>query len=61
MPKEIFVAFGVDAGVVAGWPQAPADATDAGPDHRTINGHDGVRSATFDEIADDYLRRFPRS
>ena len=26
-----------------------------------INGHDGVRWATFDEIADDYLRRFPRS
>jgi peptidoglycan/xylan/chitin deacetylase (PgdA/CDA1 family) len=26
-----------------------------------INEHDGVRWATFDEIADDYLRRFPRS
>jgi peptidoglycan/xylan/chitin deacetylase (PgdA/CDA1 family) len=26
-----------------------------------INGHDGVRWATFDEIANDYLRRFPRS
>ncbi len=26
-----------------------------------INGHDGVRWATFDEIADDFLRRSPRS
>jgi peptidoglycan/xylan/chitin deacetylase (PgdA/CDA1 family) len=26
-----------------------------------INGHDGVRWATFDEIADDFLSRFPRS
>ncbi|MDK3257541.1 polysaccharide deacetylase family protein [Blastococcus capsensis] len=25
-----------------------------------INGHDGVRWATFDEIADDFLRRSPR-
>ena len=25
-----------------------------------INGHDGVRWATFDEIADDFLARFPR-
>ncbi|WP_026455139.1 polysaccharide deacetylase family protein [Saccharomonospora iraqiensis] len=25
-----------------------------------INGHDGVRWATFDEIADDFLRRRPR-
>ncbi|CCG03986.1 polysaccharide deacetylase family protein [Blastococcus saxobsidens] len=25
-----------------------------------INGHDGVRWATFDEIADDFLSRFPR-
>jgi peptidoglycan/xylan/chitin deacetylase (PgdA/CDA1 family) len=26
-----------------------------------INGHDGVRWATFDEIADDFLQRNPRS
>jgi peptidoglycan/xylan/chitin deacetylase (PgdA/CDA1 family) len=26
-----------------------------------INGHDGVRWATFNEIADDFLNRFPRS
>ncbi|PRX44651.1 polysaccharide deacetylase [Prauserella shujinwangii] len=26
-----------------------------------INGHEGVRWATFDEIADDFLARFPRS
>jgi peptidoglycan/xylan/chitin deacetylase (PgdA/CDA1 family) len=26
-----------------------------------INGHDGVRWSTFDEIADDFLARFPRS
>ncbi len=26
-----------------------------------INGHDGVRWATFDEIADDFARRHPRS
>ncbi|MEB3101775.1 polysaccharide deacetylase family protein [Ferviditalea candida] len=26
-----------------------------------INGHDGVRWATFNEIADDYAKRFPRS
>lgn len=26
-----------------------------------INGHDGVRWATFDEIADDFLRRNPRN
>ena len=26
-----------------------------------INGHDGVRWATFDEIADDFARRSPRS
>ena len=26
-----------------------------------INGHDGVRWATFDEIADDYARRAPRT
>ena len=26
-----------------------------------INGHDGVRWSTFDEIADDFLVRFPRS
>ncbi|HEY0487496.1 MAG TPA: polysaccharide deacetylase, partial [Mycobacteriales bacterium] len=25
-----------------------------------INGHDGVRWATFDQIADDFLRRNPR-
>lgn len=25
-----------------------------------INSHEGVRWATFDEIADDYLARFPR-
>jgi peptidoglycan-N-acetylglucosamine deacetylase len=25
-----------------------------------INGHDGIRWATFDEIADDYAARFPR-
>lgn len=25
-----------------------------------INGHEGVRWATFDEIADDFLARFPR-
>jgi peptidoglycan-N-acetylglucosamine deacetylase len=26
-----------------------------------INGHDGVRWVTFDEIANDFLNRFPRS
>ncbi|TNC24104.1 polysaccharide deacetylase family protein [Amycolatopsis alkalitolerans] len=26
-----------------------------------INGHEGVRWSTFDEIADDFLTRFPRS
>ncbi len=26
-----------------------------------INGHDGVRWATFDEIADDFVRRHPRN
>ena len=26
-----------------------------------INGHDGIRWATFDEIADDFLRRSPRN
>jgi hypothetical protein len=26
-----------------------------------INGHDGVRWATFDQIADDFLSRFPRT
>ena len=26
-----------------------------------INGHDGVRWATFEEIADDFRRRYPRS
>jgi hypothetical protein len=26
-----------------------------------INSHDGVRWATFDEIADDFARRSPRS
>jgi peptidoglycan/xylan/chitin deacetylase (PgdA/CDA1 family) len=26
-----------------------------------INGHEGVRWSTFDEIADDFLGRFPRS
>ena len=26
-----------------------------------INGHDGVRWSTFNEIADDFLNRFPRS
>jgi hypothetical protein len=25
-----------------------------------INGHDGIRWATFDEIADDFANRFPR-
>jgi len=25
-----------------------------------INGHDGVRWVTFDEIADDFARRSPR-
>jgi peptidoglycan-N-acetylglucosamine deacetylase len=25
-----------------------------------ISGHEGVRWATFDEIADDYIDRFPR-
>lgn len=25
-----------------------------------INGHEGVRWATFDEIADDFIKRFPR-
>jgi peptidoglycan-N-acetylglucosamine deacetylase len=25
-----------------------------------LNGHDGVRWATFDEIADDFARRSPR-
>ena len=25
-----------------------------------INGHDGIRWATFDEIADDYAARYPR-
>src|SRR4029079_9860323 len=26
-----------------------------------VNGHEGVRWATFDEIADDFLARTPRS
>jgi peptidoglycan-N-acetylglucosamine deacetylase len=26
-----------------------------------INGHDGVRWATFDQIAADFRRRYPRS
>jgi peptidoglycan/xylan/chitin deacetylase (PgdA/CDA1 family) len=26
-----------------------------------INGHDGVRWATFDQIAEDFLQRSPRS
>jgi hypothetical protein len=26
-----------------------------------INNHDGVRWATFDEIADDFARRTPRA
>jgi peptidoglycan/xylan/chitin deacetylase (PgdA/CDA1 family) len=26
-----------------------------------INGHDGVRWATFDEIADDFAQRSPRA
>jgi peptidoglycan/xylan/chitin deacetylase (PgdA/CDA1 family) len=26
-----------------------------------INGHEGVRWATFDQIADDFLRRSPRN
>jgi hypothetical protein len=25
-----------------------------------INGHDGIRWATFDEIADDFAKRSPR-
>jgi hypothetical protein len=25
-----------------------------------INGHDGIRWATMDEIADDFAQRFPR-
>jgi hypothetical protein len=25
-----------------------------------INGHEGIRWVTFDEIADDYAARFPR-
>jgi peptidoglycan-N-acetylglucosamine deacetylase len=26
-----------------------------------INGHDGVRWATMEEIADDFIQRYPRS
>jgi hypothetical protein len=26
-----------------------------------INGHDGVRWATMEEIADDFVQRYPRS
>jgi hypothetical protein len=26
-----------------------------------INGHDGIRWATFDEIADDFAQRSPRN
>ena len=38
----------------------PAGARDARAAHRAHQPHDGVRWATFDEIADDFARRSPR-
>jgi hypothetical protein len=53
MSKEIFVAFGVDIDAVGGW------LGSYGGEVKPIND-DGVRWATFDQIAVDFLHRSPR-
>jgi hypothetical protein len=67
MAKEILCGFGIDVDAVAGWLTIHPDVS--GRPHvlmmlerlyHHMIGHPGVRFATMNEMADDFVRRSPR-